>query len=932
MTARPLLFAPVLELLESRLLLSAGAGPPWTSTHSFTNTADGAHPYTVTGSSSQITVDLSSLPAGTEVYRAVFHHNRYGNTGYYQQAPGATSPLQVQAHDEPDVWLEVLAPKYRDFDCTAAAQRAMLLPDRLLVVDMISFPGFNPADGVRVDVWTNAEAVHTIDPVTGITVKHRDGDTMVTFHEVVDYLTNPSATADEYNAAQAAAAAGGYTYRIYRSEVPIDAVSIRQAELVTEVAPLSNWNLGYYNGYYSGSSLVPRLPVDDEVLSAVDEGIAVRRAGEADPDGAYYAVSTVLWGEEDLSQWTAGENAAAAPLVEDTGPGMVLLREKILDQDWFYESQVDRYYYNRWEAPPTYAIAGAPMDYLVAVPNDSISPRPVDIALHCWGGNINGGYGWWYEANHGSLFLATNQVPYDWWTGSHENYGTVRPFLPVEGNDGGVVSNFQQMRILSFLDDFVATNFSVDLDHVVLSGNSMGGSGAIMWAARQPDRFAYADGWVGVYDPRNSPQFKGSFEIVYGQDAWGCEYLDTGMAAFDYWDTPTLIRSDPGQEVPYLCFANGKNDSAIGWPQAWDTVQALIEARQPFKFYWSQAGHSTRAQLPAGNDRYIGIDIDRDTTLPAFTNGSLDEDLGDGTPTSGDSEGHINRWTLWQPETSVDLPGRWEMTVYLQSTSPAGTCTVDVTPRRTQQFAQIPGMLVRWENIDVASGAVVQSGTALADAWGLVTLPQVIVSKTYNRVVIELTCMPGDANQDGAVDGADYTIWADHYLWDETSEPAVVPWSEGGWALGNFTEDTIVDGADYTIWADHYHQSVGGAPAGEGTSSAAPVDAVLLGSRTHDVALGAAILLGDQRSVSPLNPFGGAGTAVGAHQEYVGVSMPAVDPLSTPLQGPEGLLNAEAVRQRPPVRRRISRADWCGAPDVLDLLEAPSLSVLDPVW
>jgi hypothetical protein len=64
--------------------------------------------------------------------------------------------------------------------------------------------------------------------------------------------------------------------------------------------------------------------------------------------------------------------------------------------------------------------------------------------------------------------------------------------------------------------------------------------------------------------------------------------------------------------------------------------------------------------------------------------------------------------------------------------------------------------------------------------------------------------IPGDANDDGWVDGADYTVWADHYLWDENSTPPVVPWSDGGWVLGNFTEDTVVDGADYTVWADNY--------------------------------------------------------------------------------------------------------------------------------
>jgi hypothetical protein len=48
----------------------------------------------------------------------------------------------------------------------------------------------------------------------------------------------------------------------------------------------------------------------------------------------------------------------------------------------------------------------------------------------------------------------------------------------------------------------------------------------------------------------------------------------------------------------------------------------------------------------------------------------------------------------------------------------------------------------------------------------------------------------GECNGDGTVDGADYTVWADHY-----NEP-------GGAA--DFNEDGLVDGADYTVWADGY--------------------------------------------------------------------------------------------------------------------------------
>ena len=58
----------------------------------------------------------------------------------------------------------------------------------------------------------------------------------------------------------------------------------------------------------------------------------------------------------------------------------------------------------------------------------------------------------------------------------------------------------------------------------------------------------------------------------------------------------------------------------------------------------------------------------------------------------------------------------------------------------------------------------------------------------------------GDANCDDQVNGADYTIWADHYR------------QAGIWLDGDFTGDGSVDGADYTVWADHF---TGGSAAPE---------------------------------------------------------------------------------------------------------------------
>jgi low-density lipoprotein receptor class B len=70
--------------------------------------------------------------------------------------------------------------------------------------------------------------------------------------------------------------------------------------------------------------------------------------------------------------------------------------------------------------------------------------------------------------------------------------------------------------------------------------------------------------------------------------------------------------------------------------------------------------------------------------------------------------------------------------------------------------------------------------------------------------------LPGDANLDGAVTDADYTVWADHYLhWPAT------------WSMGDFDGSGEVTDGDYTIWADNYGRAAGIVPE--------PATIVLLG-------------------------------------------------------------------------------------------------------
>lgn len=758
------------------------------STRSFTNSARGTHPGTLVANPSSVTVNLSSLPEGTQIFRAILVPHIGGNSGGYPGDTRSAAPMKIQAADAPGVWLQAFGPRYMTLDCTAAAQRALQAGDKTLRLNVIQWNQWYSGQEVRLDVWSDAPAVSEIQQVTDLAAMHRDGDTMLTFAEVNPPVTNPAPTLSELQDAKAAMdTPNEVRYRIYRSSQPIDALTIRTAELVDEISPMSGWNWNI-----TVTSAIPTLPVDDMVFSAPGTGIYVRRAKAA--SSAYYAISRVVNGEEDLSLWVPNQNSLAEPVAESVGTGMVLKYKEVGPATFQFVNNATRHYFVRWECPPTWNMPSSAHNYMVGVPGVAVSPRPVYVALHCWGGTMDECWGWWYEADHGALIVATNQIPYDWWTGYHENLGTIKPWTVVEGNAGGVVHNYAQKRVWSFVEDFVMNQWDTDFNHVILGGQSMGGSGASMWGIRAGDKFAYINSWVGVHIARGTSHFEDSYASVFGQKSWACLYEDTGMNVWDYWDNDWWLRSHVSTETPFITFANGKNDGSIGWTQAWMFAKALQETRRPHLFKWGQNAHSERAAMPGTlSDRYINIDIDLTATLPAFTYCSLDNDPGDGTPSVGDPSGMLNGYLLWQPEDSTDTAAKWEMTCLLISAAPQPTCTVDITPRRTQAFDPRPGMYCEWTNTDIATGTVIESGTVQVDEHGLVTVPQTTVKKTKNRIAITVI---GDVEPDGSVDVVDLLYLVDAF--------GSVPSDSNYNAACDFNHDASVDVVDLLMLVDNF--------------------------------------------------------------------------------------------------------------------------------
>ena len=597
---------------------------------------------------------------------------------------------------------------------------------------------------VLLVAWlASADAVADQQQPGGLTARHRAGQTLLVWREVDPPVTRDSIAAVELiKLRRDLDEQKKVRYRIYRSGRPIG--SVEGLSPIAEVPPLSCFNTDYY-----GISPKPQQPALRYVVRQgeppVPPGTGIYAHNPSRAGNAYYAVTLVVDGKENTS---VGEsNTTGGPVDETVGQGVPVLQRVARPESFSYVKDPTLYYYVRWESPPNCAAEGRPYDYLVAVPpaaGDAVPPAarvavppnvprpvPVGIHLHCWGGSLNGGYGWWYGAEKSHILIASNQIPYDWWTGYHELYWKAAP--EKESWQKGVVRPYSQTRMFSFLD-WVATKWNVDLTRTHVAGNSMGGSGSPMLAIRFPERIAWGVSWVGIHNPARSPHFKGSYERVYGKHEWDVRFED-GHSVWDHFNDAWYLRRHPEKEIGLISFSNGKNDGAIGWAQAVEFYRALQDTRRPHVFVWGQSGHGQRASLPISlSDRRMPMDLRTDQSLPAFSGCSLDDDPGDGDPKRGDPKGQVNLYLHWQTGDVVDRDDSWEMTVGLIDKAPEDRCTVDITPRRLQRFSPKPGQQVMWTNTSPGENKPIQAGRATADEHGLIQLEGVRVSKRGNRI------------------------------------------------------------------------------------------------------------------------------------------------------------------------------------------------------
>jgi hypothetical protein len=377
--------------------------------------------------------------------------------------------------------------------------------------------------------------------------------------------------------------------------------------------------------------------------------------------------------------------------------------------------------------------------------------NPVDtysllVRFHFFGGDYHiGGYGP-PEPNQFVLapddfdpVIRANLYGASMWYGYNSNYAARRP--PTEG----IVVNYTERRV-DWIIDWVLNRsgvFKIDPNRVYMHGGSMGGVAQWAYGIRRPNLFAAGVSRVpGVnlnFDPNNR-----HFPL------WGHEpgtMTSDGVPVTERVNAGAYDRAHPEAEFPIMLMVARKDDEHILWGQMPPLFAAMEAGRLTGgMLYWVQGSHVEGENpwdpglFPEWTSEeeweHWMYQFVRNQSYPAFSRFSLNDNPGTGDPSSGDPRGGFNRFARWEPASIVDTPDRWEMTLRLHTAAPVSTATADVTPRRLQALTHTPGRSYAWENRQQPTQTTVQSGTVVADASGLLTLPDVRLAKDGNRIII----------------------------------------------------------------------------------------------------------------------------------------------------------------------------------------------------
>ena len=462
-------------------------------------------------------------------------------------------------------------------------------------------------------------------------------------------------------------------------------------------------------------------------------------ATSIDPGSFYYAVTANV-GEVEDTTIVFGSNSLATPISEDVQfPKPVWQQSTSL---WGNKADIYVQFATKITTSiyPQMTNVGSFPFHFALVKFGNKPHHPLTVRLHGrwqYGSFLEEGYPsgiqneWmitiddWIPNGHGDTFFY----------GYHEDYN-------IRSNQNqcptsGIICNYTSARIKYTLD-WAIRNLPVDSTRVYMCGISAGADGTLLNALMIPERIAA----FFIYVPTMNISNSWWWEEQWGKPANNL-MTNEGYKRNDRINATFLLGLQKSSYIPIMYTFCGKQDGSAVWNDKPPFYNAMNNYQHGGFHFWSNTDHeqtfANSPWKPSFPDFSFFTRYRTNLSYPAFSNCSINDKPGNGTPSHGAPIGSINGHLDWD-DNIIDLANRWEIKLYLKdlkntsgSDNAPDSAKTDVTLRRLQNFSVPEGLQINWENH--RNNILVQRGSFVYDS-GLVTIKGVKVYKDSSRLSI----------------------------------------------------------------------------------------------------------------------------------------------------------------------------------------------------
>ncbi len=266
----------------------------------------------------------------------------------------------------------------------------------------------------------------------------------------------------------------------------------------------------------------------------------------------------------------------------------------------------------------------------------------------------------------------------------------------------------------------------------------------------------------------NNPREHEQPIVIDGPVGWTTHLQEyDGAHVYDWQDHFRNIRLNPAGSIAPINVRHSSSDPIVNWKfqgrplysrldnanLAWSgLVDDFISHLNP---YWFLGLSPNYADIP-NQGPFFGLTAVLSETIPSF---KLNSDRGgwifpvpapgiyfyNAQLVAGIGLGDAFEWSSsWFPwdKSPVDKPKQWSMSVRTVDGSPQ---IVEISPRRLQAFRVYPGQVYNWTSAQI-DGKKVECGCVMADARGVISIPDLLISGAGRRITIrpgiDPNCLP----------------------------------------------------------------------------------------------------------------------------------------------------------------------------------------------